>query len=438
MPLEIPAPYLETARRKARCLRQTIVIAMLLGLMPASQPALATNGINLIGFGAESSLMAGADVAVARDTSALNTNPAGLTQIRGQALDVFGSALRTFDLVHKDGLGNEVHASNRYTFLGGGGYAKALASQPCVAGVGMFAQGGAGGIFQNVRTAFGSRDELSSLFGIAKVIPGVGCQVNDALSLGASVGIVYAGIDQKMFPATSSAAAPFAGFYLKGASALKAGLKLGAQYRVNPALTLAATYTGKTELPLTGGTLMANYSAMGLGQVKYADAEVEGFALPQEIALGLAIKPAERWLLSFKLDWLNWADAIKSATIRATRPSNGAAPAVYELVVPADWKDQWVIASALAYDWDARTTLYLGHNYGKNPIPAQNSSPLLAGILEHHLTLGMARQLTPAWKLTGGLEYMLPVKVDYTSPLFGSAEVRNEALTLHLMLSRRW
>ncbi len=431
-------PSIEIARRDKSNTRQIAVIATLIGAALASSPALATNGINLIGFGAESTLMAGADVAVARDTGALNTNPAGLTQIHGQAFDAFGSALRTFDLVHKDALGNEVHATNRYTFLGGGGYAKTLADQPCVAGVGLFAQGGAGGIFQNVRTAFGSRDELSSLFGIAKVIPGVGCRINDALSLGASIGIVYAGIDQKMFPATSNAVAPFTGFYLKGASALKAGFKLGAQYRVNSALTLGATYTEKTELPLTGGTLVANYSALGLGQVKYADASVDGFALPREIALGLALRPADRWLLSFKLDWVNWADAIKSATIRATRPSNGAAPAVYELATPADWNDQWVIASALAYDWDRRTTLYLGHNYGKNPIPAQNSSPLLAGILEHHLTLGMARQVTPEWKLTGGLEYMLPVKVDYANPLFGNAEVRNEALTYHVMLSRRW
>jgi len=412
-------------------------VALLLGGMLAMHPAFATNGINLIGFGAESTLMAGADIAVARDTSALNTNPAGLTQIRGQAFDGFGALLRTFDLVHKDDLNSDVHASNRYTFLGGGGYAKSLETLPCTAGVGLFAQGGAGGVFENVNTAFGTQDELSSLFGIAKVIPGMGCRVSDRLSLGASLGIVYASIEQKLFPETSSLA-PFAGYELKEAAALKMGYKVGAQYRVSPALTLAATYTEKTELPLTEGTMVANFTAQGLGKVRYADATVTGFALPREIALGLAFKPADAWLLSFKLNWINWADAIKTVTVRATQPDDGAAPAAYELVSAADWKDQWVIASAVAYDWDARTTLYAGHNYGKNPIPAQNSSPLLAGILEHHLTFGAARQFGPAWTLMGGLEYMLPVKVNYSNALFGNAEVRNEALTLHVMLSRRW
>ena len=92
--------------------------------------------------------MGGADIAVARDTSALNTNPAGLTQIHGQAFDGFGSVLRTFDLSHKDSFGNDKHADNKYTFLGGGGYAASLDSVPCTAGVGLFSQGGAGGVVQ--------------------------------------------------------------------------------------------------------------------------------------------------------------------------------------------------------------------------------------------------------------------------------------------------
>ncbi|MGZ5010800.1 MAG: OmpP1/FadL family transporter [Methylobacter sp.] len=403
-----------------------------------SPAVLATNGINLIGFGTESTLMGGADIAVARDTSALNTNPAGLTQIHGQAFDGFGSVLRTFDLSHKDSFGNDKHADNKYSFLGGGGYAAALDSVPCTAGVGLFSQGGAGGVFENINTAFGNRDDMSSLFGMAKVSPGIGCRINDAWSVGASLAVTYASVKQKFFPNTSVGAAPFAGYKLDDASALKVGFKLGVQYRVNPSLTLAATYTEKTELPLTDGELDANYSGMGLGMVKYRNASVTGLALPREVALGAAFKPADAWLLSFKLNWINWADAIKSVTLRATDPDNSSAPAAYQIVTPGDWKNQWVFASGLAYNWNELTTIYAGHNYGNNPIPAQNASPLMAGILEHHITLGAARQITREWRLTGGVEYMLPVKESYTSPLFGNAEVRNEALFLHVMLSRRW
>jgi long-chain fatty acid transport protein len=418
----------------------TIRLATVLTLAITGTAAHATNGINLIGFGAESSLMAGADVAVARDTSALNTNPAGLTQIKAPLLDMFGSILRTTDLVHKDPR-NEEHASNRYTPLGGGGYARPIEDTSCTAGIGFFAQGGAGGVFDKLRTPFGNRDDLSSLFGIAKVIPGIGCEVNEKLSIGASLNLVYASIEQDSFSNTSvnlGGGSIFPGYKLEDASAIRTGFKLGMQYRVTPTLTLAAAYTEKTELPMTGGTLVADYSAIGLGKVKYSDASVKGFALPREVAVGLAFKPTDEWLLSFKLNWLNWDDAINDVKLRATRPNNAAAPAEYGSTNPADWKNQWVIATGVAYKWDDRTTLYAGHNYGKNPIPRENSSPLLAGILEHHLTFGAARKLNQQWLATGGVEWMLPVSVKYNSALLGDSEIRNEAVVLHFMLSRRW
>jgi long-chain fatty acid transport protein len=409
------------------------VVALCSGIAPAH----ATNGINLIGFGAESTLMGGADVAVARDTSALNTNPAGLTQIQSPLLDVFGSMLRTTDLVHKDSNGNQEHASNRYTFLGGGGYAQPIADTPCTAGIGLFAQGGAGGVFENIRTPFGNRDDLSSLFGIAKIIPGIGCQVTENLSIGASLNFVYAGIEQDFFANTSVGTA-FAGYKLEDADSLRTGFKIGVQYKVSPSLTLGAAYTEKTELPLTGGILTADFTGAGLDKVRYSNASVKGFALPREVALGLAFKPTEDLLLSFKLNWMNWDQAIDTVTVRGTGPNNAFAPAEYTLVQSADWKDQWVIATGLAYRWDDRTTLYAGHNYGQNPIPRQNSSPLLAGILEHHLTFGAAHKIGDAWTATGGVEWMLPVGEKYNNPLFGDAEIRNEAIFFHLMLSRRW
>jgi long-chain fatty acid transport protein len=72
-------------------------------------------------------------------------------------------------------------------------------------------------------------------------------------------------------------------------------------------------------------------------------------------------------------------------------------------------------------------------------MPEKNSNPLLAAILESHITLGFSRQLNDTWKLTSGIEYLLPVKVTYDSQLFGNdAEVRNEGVFFHFMLSKRW
>ena len=42
---------------------------------------------------------------------------------------------------------------------------------------------------------------------------------------------------------------------------MQAGLKLGLQYQASDTLMLGATYTHKTELPLTGGTLISNMTS---------------------------------------------------------------------------------------------------------------------------------------------------------------------------------
>ena len=247
------------------------------------------NGLNLIGYGAESTLMGGADVAVARDTSALNTNPAGLARIANRALDIYGGAAYMQDVKHLDVFGNDVRASNRVIPIGSLGYAQRIADMPLTVGIGMFAQGGAGSVYENVATAFGTRDELSSVFRIARLSPGAAWQATDRLALGLSIPISYADLRQKVFPNTSSfnAANPaqsFFGFEVKGVQTLQPTLKLGLQYQASSTLLLGATYTHKTDLSLTDGTLMSNMSAIGLGKVLYRDARIDGLALHSECA----------------------------------------------------------------------------------------------------------------------------------------------------------
>lgn len=127
--------------------------------------AAATNGLNLIGFGTESVAMGGADTAVARDTSALNTNPAGLGQLARPALDAYMAAAFALDVGHSDSLGNDRSVDNKVVPVGGFGVSRPYAGGKLVAAVGFFAQGGAGAVYKGLRTAFGSTDELSAQVG---------------------------------------------------------------------------------------------------------------------------------------------------------------------------------------------------------------------------------------------------------------------------------
>ena len=100
-----------------------------------------------------------------------------------------------------------------------------------------------------------------------------------------------------------------------------------------------------------------------------------------------------------------------------------------------------MVAVGGAYQYDAKTILRWGYNYGRNPIPSEHLSPLLAAITEHHLTVGIGRQLNDAWSVATGLEYAYSGKVTYTNPElpFGpNAAETDNYLGWYVMASRRW
>jgi long-chain fatty acid transport protein len=200
---------------------------------------------------------------------------------------------------------------------------------------------------------------------------------------------------------------------------------------------LGFSYTEKTNLPLTGGTSWVNNGASGV--VRYSDLSIRGFALPREVAIGAAFKPDDKWLLSAKINWIQWSDAIKDVTTTWQDPDSPSATSELRTVNPQNWHDQLVYALGAAYRYDDKTTLYAGYNYGKNPVPKNNSSALLAATLEQHVTAGLARKLDAHWKITSGIEWLVPKKVTYDSNVFGNnAEVNNGGFFLHMMLSKEW
>jgi long-chain fatty acid transport protein len=420
----------------------TIVRSGALFLAACAAPAtLASNGLNLIGFGTESVMMGGADVAVARDTTALNTNPAGLAQLKRPALDVYSATAYSLDVGHSDPL-NDVQVSNHFISLGGFGYSRPLGAGDITAGFGMFVQGGAGNKFDSVNTGFGNTDELSALFGILKFSVGAAWQVTEELALGASVAAIYSRVEQRVFPNTSVIApVPFFGLQLKGVDGINPGIRVGAQYKLNERLVLGASFAPKARLTMDGGSAVVNMTAAGLGVVNYSNVRLSGLALPNEVAVGAAWQATDRTLLSLKLEWLNWADALKTSTLTLSAPSNPGAPSVIVSQAALDWTNQTVIAVGVAHRLDDRTTLRAGFNYGANPIPAQTTSPLLAAIGEQHYTAGASRRYDGGWELGGGLEYLPSARVNYSNPqapLGVNAQERNKYIAAHVMLSRRW
>lgn len=427
--------------KKSACGLTLTFAASLIALL-GTGPAHALNGLNVIGFGADSGAMGGADVALARDTSVLNANPAGLVGIERRA-DAYFSAAYALGIGHADSFGNDLDISNRLTLLGGGGYAWRVGQSNVHLGIGLFAQGGAGGVYRNLQTAFGTRDELSSLFSIGRVVPGIAWRVSPELSLGASLAINRVEGRSRVFPDTSvvTPAGAFFGYEFRGLTDVKPTVKLGAQYRPSDRTTLGLVYTTRTDFHLTGSQMTVDFSALGLGKVPYRNARFDGFGLPAQLEAGAAWQLTPRTLLSAEVGRLQWSQSMQRATLTASDPSSPLAPATLTVTSTLDWKDQTVIALGVEQRVTDRLRLRAGFNYGRSPVPPRTMQPVLAAIHERHLTGGFAYDIDTDWSLSGSFELQPGNRVRYTNaeiPFGVDTLARNRYMGLTIMASYRW
>jgi len=404
----------------------------------------ASNGINLIGFGAESIGMGGADLAVARDTTALNTNPAGLSQLSKQHLDLYFALANALDIRHQDAFGNNKTIDNDWAYLADIGYAYPLGD--FTVAIGAFAQGGIGIVYKDLNTAFDTTDELSARFRIARIIPGISWQLNKDFSVGISLLVTYADLEQKVFPETSfnntgNPAQSFFGQHLDGADTINTGFKIGVLYSFNPALRLGFAYTSKTELTLDGGSVRLNMTDAGLGIVTYNKVEIGGIDQPEEAGFGIAWDVNETWLVSAEINWINWSDAINTSFLNISNPDNPLAPPVLSQTAVINWHDQYVFALGTAYETGHNSVYRAGINIANNPIPNESISPLLAPIARYHVTGGYGTVLSDKWRFDAALEYQIKSSETYTNPQlpFGpDTRTTVEVIMLHAMFSREW
>lgn len=407
----------------------------------------ATNGINLIGFGGESIGMAGADIAVARDTTALNTNPAGLYQIDNKRLDIYNAINYAIDLNHSDMFGNQDEKiENEFIFIGNVGYAKKLQNIPVTLGIGVFAQGGFGVDFSRLNNQFGTRDDLSSQFRVLRITPGFSWKINEKLALGASAVITYSDLEQEIFPNTSvlnpmNPNQSFFGLDIKDTYTIEPGFKFGLMYELSGKTKIGMSYTSKVELDLEDGEADVNLTALGLGVVEYDEVKASGVDQPQEFGIGMSHQFNEKFLLALELNWLNWKNAVRRSKLEISDPDNPAAPAILTQELDLDWRDQYVMSVGMEYKMNDKMTFRGGYNYARNPIPDRSISPLLSPITEHHITAGLEYKINDRWAATTTLEYDVNASATYSNPQlpFGeNAKIEGEFVSIHSLLSRRW
>jgi long-chain fatty acid transport protein len=246
------------------------------------------------------------------------------------------------------------------------------------AGMGVNYAAGASGLYgQTTYTSYANM----------RFAPAAAYQVNDALSIGLAVNLMYA---QMKYQAGGGPAHDTSGAFGYGAT-------IGVTYAVSKAVTLGAAYETQSSFQDFEFDVAGQTQALKFDQ-------------PMIASVGAGVRPVEGLLLAADVQWINW-----SATNGKDLPKWSKNP-IGEPQWNMNWSDQWVAKVGAEYAVGAVKGLKVraGYDYGKKPLDASRAFENIAfpAIAEHHFTLGtgydtgklavnVAGVYSPESKLTG-------------------------------------
>ena len=396
--------------KKSRILGIAVGATLAMGL---SASALATDGYQLIGIGQYAVGMAGAVVAAPDDPlSAAMSNPAGLALMTPQA----AFSAEVFNPVRKTNLGNGEIGSHSNVFgIPAIGWVAPAFAKNWVFGGGVYGTSGLGvnylqNLSSNPQMPYGGYAQAYSSITFMQMAPSVAWKVNDRLAVGASLNIAA---EQGSFQQTLTEYAPVivgsgpngpvtqvapvtGGLNLSTPSwAYGVGATFGVLYKVNDMVTLGATY--KSPVMFTPMTWQGGAQSLGQNGPFGAPGQYSGHLnYPQQVALGLAIRPIPQWLISVEGQWINWRATMNSFTIYGPWSTGSY------VQLPMHWSNQWVANIGTQYDVNNWLQVRGGYTYGSNPVSNANTGNnlLFPGVVQNAITVGATQKLGMGWKLT--------------------------------------
>jgi long-chain fatty acid transport protein len=376
-----------------------LILATALAL--AATPALATNGMRMIGFGPVQNSMGGVSVAAPLDATVIVTNPAGMAAL-GPRLDLSGTAFVPtveFDATWSMGAPPAAAsgASDRPIDLIPTVAAIYRVQDDLTLGVAALGTAGVGVEFPRAAGLYGSRTWTSYLN--ARVAPAASYRVTEALSVGVAANLQYAmlGYEAAGMPERESA------------GALGLGATVGLTFKPIQAVTLALAYESKSLYQSFEFDVAAHTTPFG--QAVPGGTEKLDFDQPQVATVGAAVRPFEGLLLAADVQWIDWSDT-NGEDLPAYATAQGTTG---YMPWNLDWSDQVVFKVGGQYLVPSVKGLAVraGYNYGASPLADDRAFENVAfpAIAEHHFTVGGGYDVG-ALTVNLGVQYSPEVKLE--------------------------
>jgi long-subunit fatty acid transport protein len=389
---------------KGRLLSARLTVACVAVVTSVASHALG-QGVVRDSIGATSSGRGGTNIAHFDNLTIILDNPAGLGNIAGDRLD-FGLDFLSTSLRYDDPI-TKAHADPVVFPLPSFGYAKKSPDRRLTYGLGVFVPAGFGAHYDLRHLLYGTR-EYTSFGALVKILPAVAYNISDELSVGGTFGLGFSHVQfEAPFNLQSGLFAGVPCLLDMKASGLAPTWSVGMQYRLGTKTTIGLAFQGETRFKLHGDADV-DISGFGFPLLKASyDIDVD-LVWPRNLGFGITHRFNRQHRASFDVVWFDWSHAFDKLDMKLT---NGSNP-LFDLLLgnrvwdalPLDWDDSVAFRFGYEYFMTRRDVLRLGYIYHSNPVPSSTLIPLLAGTLEHAVSIGYGHQWDN-WRVDLGYQF---------------------------------
>lgn len=280
------------------------------------------------------------------------------------------------------------------------------------------------------------RQRHRSQFVVVRGALGVGWEINESISIGGSVGLVYEQVELE-FPFIFQSAPGLVGFKtlldLESDGFAWNG-ELGMTIRLREDLQLGVRYRSSTSIESEGtasGEAGAQLTALGLAPPRSDfnyDSRVS-LSLPDILSAGLAWQATESLLVLLQVDWIPWSEHLDRLRVTLSNGDNPALPAQVVDGVPVGWEDRFTIRAGAEFDLNENWALRVGYIHAASAIPDANVTPVNAAIAEHSLSAGVGYR-KGRWSIDAGYQLDLRHGQAVGTSIYEAGEYSNSKVSL--------
>ncbi len=363
---------MNTEKSRPCLTRGTSRRAILLTTLVLSAPAAFAIGLRIPNQDAEATARGNAFAATADNPSAIYYNPAGITQLPGQTLQV--GVLNYFGINTYYEAPNGHTASTKFQDVPVPQiyYVLSPTNMPLSFGLGIYAPFGLGVKWEN-DTGFRSI-ALQSKLQFLTANPVVAWKILPSLSIAAGPTLNYSEIKF-----TRGLTSPNDYFQFDG-TAFAAGFHAGALWQPIPELSFGANYRSAVTMDYGG---MTDYkTSLGTATAK-TQAKLP---YPQIASGGVSYRPTPNWNVEFDADWSDWS-TLDTVTLKGTKNIFGA-----DLPLQLHWHDSWLYELGVTRYLNNGWSVSAGYFFCGNTSPTKYYTPAIPDTDLHVGSLGLTHK----------------------------------------------